>query len=148
MAYEFLHKFLLTEYKNCKLDDKDYKFPKAQLYQMYYAINRLDAEKFAKLDFTMNFGVMPEVRSTFVEMIENGGGYGECCKKVFEPTERIQLLKILKYLNWADKKMHSVFFLEDKDKITDDMLADFKEGKATTGVQSNAANTKTESKPQ
>ena len=37
------------------------------------------------------------------------------------------LLKLHKYLNWADKKLHSVFFIENKDQITDDLLADFKE---------------------
>ena len=39
----------------------------------------------------------------------------------------IMMLKLHKYLNWADKKLHSVFFLEDKDQISDDLLADFKD---------------------
>jgi len=33
-----------------------------------------------------------------------------------------------KYLNWADKKLHSVFFIENKDQLDEDLLADFKEG--------------------
>ena len=41
------------------------------------------------------------------------------------------ILKLHKYFNWADKKLHSVFFLEDKDQISDDLLSDFKED---TGV--------------
>ena len=36
------------------------------------------------------------------------------------------LLKIYTYLNWADKKMHTNFFLENKDQISDDLLADFR----------------------
>jgi hypothetical protein len=39
----------------------------------------------------------------------------------------IQLLKLHKYLNWADKKLHSMFFIENKDDINEDLLADFKE---------------------
>lgn len=38
------------------------------------------------------------------------------------------LLKISKYLSWADKKLHSIFFIEDKDQISEDLLIDFKEG--------------------
>lgn len=34
---------------------------------MYFAINRLDAEKFAKFDFTINFGIDSEVRRLFIE---------------------------------------------------------------------------------
>jgi hypothetical protein len=37
------------------------------------------------------------------------------------------LLKLHRYLNWADKKLHSVFFIENKDQITEDLLSDFKE---------------------
>lgn len=49
----------------------------------------------------------------------------------------MQLLKIHKYLNWADKKLHSVFYIENKDDITEDLLADFNEGEssAKTGHQ-------------
>lgn len=38
----------------------------------------------------------------------------------------MMLLKLHKYLNWADKKLHSHFFLENKDQINEDLLADFK----------------------
>ena len=38
------------------------------------------------------------------------------------------MLKMHKYLNWADKKLHSVFFIENKDQLNEDLLADFKEG--------------------
>lgn len=30
------------------------------------------------------------------------------------------------YLNWADKKMHTAMFMENKDQISEDLLADFK----------------------
>ena len=37
------------------------------------------------------------------------------------------LLKLHKYFFWADKKLHSVFFIEDKDHISEDLLIDFKD---------------------
>ena len=39
----------------------------------------------------------------------------------------IQILKIYKYFSWADKKLHSVFYIENKDDISEDLLSDFKE---------------------
>lgn len=42
------------------------------------------------------------------------------------------MLKLHKYLNWADKKLHSVFFIENKDQLDEDLLADFKEGGEVT----------------
>lgn len=41
------------------------------------------------------------------------------------------LLKLHKYLDWADKKLHSVFFIENKDQINEDLLLDFAEGNVT-----------------
>ena len=38
------------------------------------------------------------------------------------------LLKLHNYFNWADKKLHTAFFIENKDQINEDLLADFKEG--------------------
>lgn len=37
------------------------------------------------------------------------------------------LLKLHKYFFWADKKIHAVFFIEDKDEISEDLLFDFKD---------------------
>jgi len=37
------------------------------------------------------------------------------------------LLKLHKYFFWADKKLHSVFYVEDKDEISEDLLADFRD---------------------
>ena len=82
---------------------------------MYYAINRLDAEKFANLEFAVNFGIQSEVKKSFLNALQNGGAYESVCFEVFESVEPIQLLKMHKYLNWADKKLHSVFFIENKD---------------------------------
>ena len=60
----------------------------------------------------------------------------------------LMLLKLHRYLNWADKKLHSVFFLENKDQINEDLLADFKEDPSGT-VQRHGANTKQKiSKPE
>lgn len=93
---------------------------------MYYAISRLDAEKFAALDFTLNFGISSEVRAQFVEMLQSGGEYVQCCE-TFKGVDPVMLLKLHRYFNWADKKLHSVFFLENKDQINEDLLSDFKE---------------------
>ena len=49
-------------------------------------------------------------------------------RDLFENTPTIMLLKLHKYFNWADKKLHTVFFIENKDQISDDLLADFQEG--------------------
>lgn len=46
--------------------------------------------------------------------------------KIYEPLDNITLLKIHKYLFWADKKLHSVMFQEDRDLISEDLLFDFK----------------------
>lgn len=37
------------------------------------------------------------------------------------------MLRICKYLNWADKKLHAVFYIEKKDDISEDLLDDFKD---------------------
>ena len=36
---------------------------------MYFAMARLDAVKFCKLDFIVNFGVPPDVKSKMTELI-------------------------------------------------------------------------------
>ena len=36
-------------------------------------------------------------------------------------------MKIYKYFSWADKKLHSVFYIENKDDISEDLLSDFKD---------------------
>jgi hypothetical protein len=41
--------------------------------------------------------------------------------------DAIQLLKLHKYFFWADKKLHAVFFIENKDEISEDLLFDFKD---------------------
>ena len=40
--------------------------------------------------------------------------------------EIIDLLKLHKYFFWADKKLHAVFFIENKEDISEDLLVDFK----------------------
>lgn len=102
---------------------------------MYYAINRLDADRFAKLDFTINFGIESAVRKSFVDAMISGGSYEWTCENVFATVPTIQLLKLHKYLNWADKKLHSVFFIENKDDINEDLLADFKEDDADQQIK-------------
>lgn len=95
---------------------------------MYYAISKLEADKFANLDFTLNFGITPDVKNLFVDWLVNGGNYEESRDAVFKATDTLMLLKLHRYFDWADKKLHTVFFIENKDQIADDLLADFKEG--------------------
>lgn len=45
----------------------------------------------------------------------------------FETLPVTMLLKIYRYFSWAEQRLNTHFFLENKDKITDDLLADFRE---------------------
>ena len=63
LIYNFIHDYIKEKYDAGFFKDEKHTFPKAQLYQMYYAIARLDAEKFTKLDFTLNFGISQEVKA-------------------------------------------------------------------------------------
>ena len=47
--------------------------------------------------------------------------------RYLETLEPLVLLKLHKYFFWADKKLHSVFYIEDKDQINEDLLYDFKD---------------------
>jgi hypothetical protein len=58
--------------------------------------------------------------------MEYGGGYEES-KGVFDGIEMPKILRIYKYFSWADKKLHSVFYIENKDDISEDLLSDFKD---------------------
>lgn len=59
--------------------------------------------------------------------MEDGGAYEDVKKYTFKSLPFLQILKIYKYFSWADKKLHSVFYIENKDDISDDLLSDFKE---------------------
>jgi len=50
---------------------------------MFYAIDRLDAEKFSRLDFSMNFGIESHIRKLFVDVLVSGGSYDWICENVF-----------------------------------------------------------------
>lgn len=58
--------------------------------------------------------------------MQNGGDFNDLIES-FKEIPFGQLLKICKYLNWADKKLHSVFYIEKKDDISEDLLDDFKD---------------------
>lgn len=97
---------------------------------MYYAVSKLDADKFANLDFVMNFGITGEYKVLFSNFIANGGTYSQAKENIFQPTPTLMLLKLHNYFNWADKKLHTAFFIDNKDQINEDLLADFKEGQS------------------
>jgi hypothetical protein len=94
---------------------------------MYFAVGKLDADRFANLDFVMNFGIGGEYKVLFTSFIDNGGSYEQAKENVFAPTPVLMLLKLHTYFNWADKKLHTAFFIENKDNLNEDLLADFKE---------------------
>ena len=102
-----MNKYIEGEYKAGKYnnpseeDAKLYLFHKAQLIQMYYSINRLSAENFVKLDFTLNFGISSEVRAIFVQMIENEKSY-EAAILQFKEVPIHMLLKLNRYFVWAN----------------------------------------------
>ena len=75
---------------------------------------RLDAQKFCKLDFVVNFGIPSNIKTEFVALIEEATSK-QAVFKFFESLEPMVLLKLHKYFFWADRKLHSVFFIEDKD---------------------------------
>jgi len=60
--------------------------------------------------------------------MQTGGNYEWACQNLFAPVSTLQLMKMHKYLHWADKKLHSVFFIENKDQINEDLMADFADG--------------------
>ena len=88
-------------------------------------MSRLDAPRFCKLDFIVNFGVPQQTKAEVCELFQNGGGQAHAFA-VFAKLDEVALLKIHKYLFWADKKLHSVFYIEDKDTISEDLLFDFR----------------------
>jgi hypothetical protein len=95
---------------------------------MYVAIGRLDPERFCKLEFASNFGLEVQNRKLFTDFIANGGSFDECCESVFAVIPTLQLLKVYRYFNWADKKVHSTAFaIDKKEDIEEDLLADFKD---------------------
>jgi len=120
---------LVSDFIKKQLDDDklagEYHFPRNQLYQMYFVMSRLDAPRFCKLDFIVNFGVPQPAKAEVCELFQTGGGQAHAFS-VFEKLDEVALLKIHKYLFWADKKLHSVFYIEDKDTISEDLLFDFR----------------------
>lgn len=68
MMFSFLHQYISHNFKTNRYTE-DYIMPKAQAYQMYYCINRCDADKFANFDFSVNFGVPPEVKRSFIDAL-------------------------------------------------------------------------------
>ena len=92
---------------------------------MYFVMARLDAAKFCKLDFITNFGVSPAVKSKMTELLESATSTS-AITAYLDSLEDMVLLKLHKYFFWADKKLHSVFYIEDKVHISEDLLVDFK----------------------
>ena len=66
---------LISNFIKNKLDKNELKdeyiYPRNQLYQMYFVLSRLDAAKFCKLDFIVNFGVAPSTKTEMQNIIEN-----------------------------------------------------------------------------
>jgi hypothetical protein len=149
LMLQVLSNFIKDKLEKKKLSD-DYTFPQNQLYQMYFVMARLDAIKFCKLDFIVNFGVAPEVKSKMTQLMETATNTA-LITQYLETLEPLVYLKLHKYFFWADKKLHSVFYIEDKDHINEDLLIDFKdEGDPQNKYvhASNLASKKNKVKPQ
>ena len=69
------------------------------------------------------------------EILQSGGGK-QATIKYLETLDDLTLLKLHKYFFWADKKLHSVFFIEDRDQISEDLLIDFRSEKEQTYIKS------------
>jgi hypothetical protein len=85
----------------------------------------LDQTRLSKLDLIANFGVSMQVKSDIVNAFSSRSGAQDLIK-IFGGLDDMSLLKIHKYLFWADKKLHSVFYQEDRELISEDLLFDFK----------------------
>ena len=120
----------LSDYIKGKMKRKEldgsYTYPRNQLYQMYFCLNRLDAGQFIKLNYVTNFGISPEIKTSFMGILDSKAGRTGFYK-YFDSLDTLVLLKIHKYFFWADKKLHSVFFIDNKDSISEDLLNDFKD---------------------
>jgi hypothetical protein len=127
MMLSYLTKFISDKLKkDKKLASSEFTAPKALLYQMYFVIAKLDENKLANLDYLVNFGVTLECIHLIRDLLETGGDY-EDAEHTLAAIPILQLLKIYKYFSWADKKLHSVFYIENKDDISEDLLNDFKD---------------------
>lgn len=92
---------------------------------MHSIISHLDTNRLSKLDLIANFGVPMQVKTDMIAAFSSRSGSHDMIK-ILEGLENQNLLKIHKYLFWADKKLHSVFYQEDKELISEDLLFDFK----------------------
>lgn len=65
---------MVSEFIKKKLDKRElegeFKYPRNQLYQMYFVLSRLDADRFVKLDFIVNFGVAPSTKTEMQQILE------------------------------------------------------------------------------
>lgn len=93
-------------------------------------MNRIDeAQRFVNFEFAIQFGIDFDTKNKFVDAMQEGGEFTQTRRDVFEGAETMMLLKLHRYLNWADKKLHSAsFYIESKEEISEDLLSDFREG--------------------
>ena len=65
---------MVSEFIKKKLDKRElegeFTYPRNQLYQMYFVLSRLDADRFVKLDFIVNFGVAPATKTEMQHILE------------------------------------------------------------------------------
>ena len=65
---------MVSEFIKKKLDkhelEGEFTYPRNQLSQMYFVLSRLDAERFVKLDFIVNFGVAPSTKTEMQQILE------------------------------------------------------------------------------
>jgi hypothetical protein len=94
---------------------------------MYFVIAKLDENHFIHMNYLVNFGVSLDCIHLMQLALESGGDLEEVTHTTFNAIPFQQLLKIHKYFSWADKKLHQVFYIENKDDISEDLLSEFKD---------------------
>lgn len=79
--------FSLSKYiqEFLKSDKGEYTSPKAFLYQMYFVIAKLDAEKLARMNYLVNFGVSLDSIHVIADIMNMKSEYRDavvCFKKI------------------------------------------------------------------
>lgn len=124
LMLQFFESFLQRKVESLKLKLGEYKSSKAQLYQLYFVLNRFDEFKFIKMDYMTNFGVSFKTKNQLEKFFEEGGTQKDF-DRFFEKVEMKESLLAFKYFFWADKKLHHVSYTENKEDIDEDLLCDF-----------------------
>lgn len=94
---------------------------------MYFVISKLEEAAFCRMQFLVNFGVSLDSIRLLQTNLDEGGNYDDVKEHCFKHIPFLQILMCFRYFTWADKKLNSYFYIENKDDISEDLLIDFKD---------------------